>query len=117
MTVLKIGAIRWDWREMMPTDDLNEILQQFDEAIMIENVDTKSDEVGLLVYNKSSKLFQYLLEDEKDKLWMIWQGLADVGFDDEFPNDMNENLHGELLHTTVERFKEMIAEVSDIYGE
>lgn len=117
MTNLQIGAISWDWRDMMPAGDLNELVAQFDEAILIENVDTKSDEFGILVYNKSSKLLQYLSEDEKDKLWMIWQGLAAGDFSNAFPSDMHLNLNGSVLTTTVERFKEMITEVADIYGE
>lgn len=117
MTVLQVGAISWNWKKFMPIDDLKELVEQFDEAILIENVDTKSDEFGILVYNKSSKLLEQLTEDEKDKLWIVWQGLAIGGFDEEFPSDMHENLRDGLLHTTVTRFKKMIAEVAAIYGE
>lgn len=118
MTILKIGAIRWDWEgEHMPTDDLNEVLRDYHEPVMIEHVDTKSDEAGLLVYNASSKLFEKLTENEKDKLWIVWQGLAAGDFTNAFPSDMHLNLSGSVLTTTVERLKEVIAEVAEIYGE
>ncbi len=95
-----------DWKATISTKYLNKSLQDINESVQFENLETGSDEYGYIIYNTNSKLMENLTDKEKGYLWGFLNSLS---WDENPPKN---DVYRMALNQFKDRLKKYIETVS-----